>query len=190
MSTTTTSNEAGDRFNWRKQPALNLDQLIALVMLRDPLAVERTGDDVGQDVPKQDETIGYSQRDHQLRHEMFCAEIARVGDGRRLEIGDAIAEITLHLAFRWNQPSPGAVCLAASLGCVDEAQDGLSKWHPLGRGADMGPGLGSAGPHARSRCSRPRKRRTRRILHHPGKRRGGRRAISAEPNRRRLVMGK
>jgi hypothetical protein len=81
-----------EQFAWRQQTALNLYQLVAWVMLRDPLAVERIGDNAGQDAPN-----SYSQRDPALRHRMLASEIERVGGRRRFELGDAVAEIKRHL---------------------------------------------------------------------------------------------
>jgi hypothetical protein len=87
-----------DQFSWRQQPALNLHQYIAWVMLRDALAVERIGDTTGLDAPKEGESIRCSERDPWRRHLIFGEEVWRVGDQRRLELVDAIVEIMLHLA--------------------------------------------------------------------------------------------
>src|ERR1700732_3276469 len=40
-------------------------------------------------------------------------------------------------------------------GYVEETQGGLPKWHPLGRGGDLAPGLSSTGLHPRSGSSKP-----------------------------------
>jgi hypothetical protein len=87
-----TISTADEQFYWRQQTALNLHQLVAWVMLRDPLAVERIGDNAGQDAPN-----SYSLRDPALRHHMLASEIERVGGRPRFELGDAVAEIKRHL---------------------------------------------------------------------------------------------
>jgi hypothetical protein len=83
---------ADGQFAWRQQPALNLHQFIAWVMLRDPLAVERVGDVAGQDQPNT-----YSQRDPLLRHKLLGTETSRLGASRRLEFVDAINQAKRHL---------------------------------------------------------------------------------------------
>lgn len=57
--------------SWYTQTALNLHQFMAWIMLRDPLAVERIGDQAGQDASNQ-----YSTRDLHSRNKIFGAEIA------------------------------------------------------------------------------------------------------------------